>query len=369
MMKKYKKHLIASSIIILLPIMIGLILWKALPDQMATHWNFQGQADGISSKGVVIFAIPVVMLILQWLGIFITEKDMKNRNQSHKIFIMAIWIVPIISLISSAIIFGSAFNIYFNFTKILLLLPAILFIIFGNYMPKCKQNYTIGIKVRWTLHNEENWNKTHRFAGWLWFYGGIIYCIILILLPMEIALSFVFPCLLTISFLPVFYSYFYYRKQLSCGRVTKEEMKLSGSEKKVSIVAFTTIVIIMFVVIGILLPAKYKISFGENEFSIETNVWENITINYGDIESIEYYENKEKGVRTFGYGTPFIVMGECENSTWGKYTAYIYLDTAPCIALTVNNKLLVINGKDSEETRVMYETIREGLKGPINIDS
>lgn len=42
MIKKYKTQLIISSIVILLPVLVGLILWKALPDQFATHWNNAG---------------------------------------------------------------------------------------------------------------------------------------------------------------------------------------------------------------------------------------------------------------------------------------------------------------------------------------
>ena len=29
-------------------------------------------------------------------------------------------------------------------------------IVVGNYMPKARQNYTIGIRIPWTLANEEN---------------------------------------------------------------------------------------------------------------------------------------------------------------------------------------------------------------------
>ena len=46
--------------------------------------------------------------------------------------------------------------------------------IVGNYLPKCKQNYTIGIKIPWTLNSEENWNRTHRFAGRLWVVCGLV---------------------------------------------------------------------------------------------------------------------------------------------------------------------------------------------------
>ena len=48
-------------------------------------------------------------------------------------------------------------------------------------MPKLKQNYTIGIKVPWTLNSEENWNMTHRMAGKLYVVAGVISIIIALL--------------------------------------------------------------------------------------------------------------------------------------------------------------------------------------------
>ena len=54
------------------------------------------------------------------------------------------------------------------------ILLGLIFIAIGNYLPKCKQNYTIGIKIPWTLASEENWNRTHRFAGWVWVGGGVV---------------------------------------------------------------------------------------------------------------------------------------------------------------------------------------------------
>mgnify|MGYP000573868704 FL=1 len=44
----------------------------------------------------------------------------------------------------------------------------LLFVIVGNYLPKVKPNRTIGIRVVWTLQDEENWNATHRFSGKIW---------------------------------------------------------------------------------------------------------------------------------------------------------------------------------------------------------
>ncbi|MFQ8814402.1 MAG: SdpI family protein [Gallintestinimicrobium sp.] len=46
--------------------------------------------------------------------------------------------------------------------------------VIGNYLPKVKQNNTIGIRVVWSLMDEENWNATHRFSGKLWMASGIL---------------------------------------------------------------------------------------------------------------------------------------------------------------------------------------------------
>ena len=51
---------------------------------------------------------------------------------------------------------------------------SLLFIVIGNYLPKIKQNNTIGIRVVWTLQDEENWNATHSFSGIIWGTSGIL---------------------------------------------------------------------------------------------------------------------------------------------------------------------------------------------------
>ena len=51
---------------------------------------------------------------------------------------------------------------------------SLLFIVIGNYLPKIKQNNTIGIRIVWTLQDEENWNATHSFSGRIWRASGIL---------------------------------------------------------------------------------------------------------------------------------------------------------------------------------------------------
>ena len=85
----------------------------------------------------------------------------------------------------------------------------LLFVIIGNYLPKTKQSYTMGIRIPWTLNSEENWNRTHRLAGFLWVLGGLWFIVMSFIgwsLP-----AFLAP-LLVMVLVPVVYSYVLYKK-------------------------------------------------------------------------------------------------------------------------------------------------------------
>ena len=59
-MKSYKKTIIITTLITLLPILFGLALWNKLPDTIATHWGADGQANGWSSKAFAVFGLPCI---------------------------------------------------------------------------------------------------------------------------------------------------------------------------------------------------------------------------------------------------------------------------------------------------------------------
>ena len=96
MMKKYKKRIIISSVITLLPILAGLILWNRLPDTIATHFGNDNVANGWSSKPFVVFAMPLLLLGLHLFILFVTMNDPKRKNISEKMFGFLIWFVPVL---------------------------------------------------------------------------------------------------------------------------------------------------------------------------------------------------------------------------------------------------------------------------------
>ena len=174
MIKKNLKVLIITSIIILLPMVAGLVLWNRLPEQVPFHWNAAGEIDGWASKPVAVFVPSAAMLALQWLCLLVTSTDPKKQNHPKKVKVLVLWLIPLITVFISALMYVSALGGSVRVEMLMPILLGLLFVAIGNYMPKCKQNYTIGIKIPWTLASEENWNRTHRFAGWVWVGGGIV---------------------------------------------------------------------------------------------------------------------------------------------------------------------------------------------------
>ncbi len=174
MIKKHWKLLIITSIIILLPMLVGVILWDQLPEQIPTHWNADGDVDSWSSKAFAVFGLSGILLGAQWLCTLGTAADPKKANHPDKILQLVLWIIPVLSVVLYTITYAVALGKEVRMEVIMPVLMGLIFTIIGNYLPKCKQNYTIGIKIPWTLNSEENWNKTHRFAGRLWTVCGIV---------------------------------------------------------------------------------------------------------------------------------------------------------------------------------------------------
>ena len=208
MIKKNLKILIITSIVILLPMIAGIALWNQLPQEIPYHWNAAGEVDGWASKAMAVFGTPALMLAFQWLAVVATLTDPKKQNHSQKVLQLIFWFIPMLTVVLSAVIYATALGGKIRVEMIVPVLLGILFIATGNYLPKCQQNYTIGIKIPWTLHSEENWNRTHRLAGYVWVAGGVVMTLSGFVNLFWLSL----PAALCMALIPVVYSFILSRK-------------------------------------------------------------------------------------------------------------------------------------------------------------
>ncbi len=208
MIKKNLKTMILTSVIILMPIVVGLILWDKLPTEMATHFGENGEPNGWSSKPFAVIGMPVVLLAIHWFCVFFTGLDPKKQNISNKMMTLVFWICPVVSIFGCGSTYMYALDNSINTTVMGALLVGCAFLIIGNYMPKVKQSYTLGIKLPWTLHSEENWNRTHRLAGRVWMVVGVLVIVGGFIEQFWV----IFVAIILAAVIPSVYSYLLFKK-------------------------------------------------------------------------------------------------------------------------------------------------------------
>ena len=208
MWKNQKKTIIFTTILCLLPIVAGLIFWDQLPEQVAIHFNSAGEPDNFAPKALAVLGLPVFLAVIHLFCLFMTDKDPKRQNISAASKMLVLWICPFLSWLGMSMTIGFALEAVGNITPVVSVCLGILFMVIGNYLPKCLPSYTVGIKLPWTLHDEGNWRYTHRIGGWCFTFAGLIVLIGGILGFIWTIL----PALAVAAIVPTVASYLYYKK-------------------------------------------------------------------------------------------------------------------------------------------------------------
>ena len=151
MIKKYRGSLISSILVILAGVLVGF--------------------TSIQGKWINLFFV-----VMQCVFVAIIFYDNRSRQQSPKVIGMTIWMIPVITLLYNGIarLVNTGADMENLFMAFMYYGTGLLFMVIGNYLPKVKQKHTIGIRVIWTLQDEENWNATHSFSGRIWRTSGIL---------------------------------------------------------------------------------------------------------------------------------------------------------------------------------------------------
>jgi len=158
----------------------------------------------------LVFFMPIFTYIMM---LVVPKIDPKNRIETMggKYDQFKFILVTFMSVLSMFIIYISK-NQKLSSPSMILVLVGILFVFMGNYFKVIKPNYFIGIKTPWTLENEEVWKLTHLLAGKMWVIGGIAIVIGSLIVPEDINFYIFMSITAVISFVPIVYSYFIYKK-------------------------------------------------------------------------------------------------------------------------------------------------------------
>ncbi|MGG4441968.1 SdpI family protein [Brevibacillus fortis] len=196
-----------SMLFFFISVVLGVICYPSMPDQMVIHWGPNGEPNGFAPKLVGVSFIPVVMLF-----IFVAVRSQKQYYQkfqsSHDTILNTLMIVL---LVIHGVIIAYGYGYMLNIGIFVTLILGILFVTIGNFMPRFRHNYLIGIRTPWTLASEEVWKNTHLLSSRVFFIGGIL-IMLTSFLPTTIHYILLLIITLVTILISIGSSHYYYKK-------------------------------------------------------------------------------------------------------------------------------------------------------------
>ncbi len=161
---------IVTSIVCLLPILLGIVLWDRLPEIMAIHFDINNNPDNFASKAFVVFGLPLLMVLLQTVCCVINDINAYKHGDRKKFETVTKWIIPVMSIVLQIATLGYGLGWDFEVRKVAAILVGGVMIAIGNYMPKFDyiKNYDV---------DAEKARKINRFIG----FGSVIMGVLFIL--------------------------------------------------------------------------------------------------------------------------------------------------------------------------------------------
>lgn len=210
-----KTATIISIMLVVLTTLAGLLLWNQLPDQMASHWGINDQADGSMSKFWGVFLMPLIATGMLVLFLAIPSLDPLKANIAE--FRGSFNNFLVLMMVFLTYIYGLTLAWNLGYTSLRMssaILPALglLFFFIGDMMGKAKRNYFIGIRTPWTLASDTVWDETHRVGAILFKVSGLL-TLVGILLPATFAIWLIVP-LIGSAFFSAAYSYIVFRREM-----------------------------------------------------------------------------------------------------------------------------------------------------------
>lgn len=302
--------------------------------------------------------VSTLLLAGHLFCLLFTAKDPGNREQSNKVFDLLLWIFPVLSAMLMVVPRALEAGMDMNPALLLNLLMGSLALAIGNYLPKTRRNSTIGIKIKWTLENDENWNATHRFGGKVWTAAGVGF-LVAVLLPEGISMVIAFMLIAVMVVLPTVYSYRFYRRQLAQGSYVKSEMSLKGISKKWAIAGSAAVLVVAAV---LMFTGNTHFTLGEDALGVSATYWNTTAISYEDIDEVIYAESYDGGYRSFGFASARLCLGSFRSEELGNYVRYTYVGVKPAVIVKAGRNTYALSDRTASQTQALYNALREAAE-------
>lgn len=193
----------------------ALAVFGRLPERIPTHWNLQGEVDGWSPKRWAAFlnpALATALLPLLWWVLPRVGPRRENFARFAGEVVLFGNVLALFLLYVEVLTLGAALGWPVDVGGLTLAGVGLLFVTLGNYLPRIRSNWWMGIRTPWTLDSERVWRDTHRVGGRAFVIGGLL-ATAAALLPDPARAWLSVAALAGAALFPVAYSYFDWRRE------------------------------------------------------------------------------------------------------------------------------------------------------------
>ena len=205
----------ALLLFLLVPIIVAVVVYPLMPEVVPTHWNAQGQVDGYSGRAFGTFFLPFMNIGLYILLFFAPKLDPKKDNYASfaSTYRVIRWMIHILMVVVYAVTIRAALGHAMDVGQWIPASVAIMFIVLGYTMRQVKFNYFVGIRVPWTLADEDVWNQTHTIASKWMMAGGVLALASCFLFSDNLRFIIFMVCIMTPILAATVYSYILFQRK------------------------------------------------------------------------------------------------------------------------------------------------------------
>lgn len=191
-MKKINwKIAIITTIICLLPIILGIVFYNKLPDQMPVHYGMNNTPDRYASKNVALFVIPLGMALLQMFCCIMSDIKAYQKGINIRLEQIIKAIIPVFTYVIYIITIAVSLGQDLDVRRIICFIIGVIFILMGNYLPKANMNSVKVFNLRRYNYSEDIWRKSVRMMGYTFVILGIIFIISILLSEIFSIIAFI----------------------------------------------------------------------------------------------------------------------------------------------------------------------------------
>ncbi|GAA0824253.1 SdpI family protein [Streptosporangium amethystogenes subsp. fukuiense] len=209
--------LIGSAVALLVSAGVSIWGWIQIPDDalLPVHWGPSGEADRFAGKIEALGLLPLIMLGLCVMFVVLPRLLPRRRHMASSAHTYtAAWIGSLALLTGiHTVSIVNATGGELPVVRFVIAGVGALFLVLGNYLPKTRSNWAVGVRTPWTMQSERSWRLTHRLAGRLFAGLGVVLLVIAFLLPLPALFPVVLVGAAVASLVPLTYSWWVWRAE------------------------------------------------------------------------------------------------------------------------------------------------------------